>query len=320
MTSRTRAWRLLGVPIDCIAFQGGTELAPGALRASGLVAQARLEDAGDAQTRLRTAERDPASGLVAADEVFSVTRELRRMVAATADEAHPLLVAGGCCTLLPGVMGGLRADGEDVGLVYLDGHVDLYDGRTSPTGEAADMPLAVLLGAGPPAWAEAAGPAALLAPPDVTLLGPRDEAEARGLQSLLPDDFPGMTYLDASAVVKGAPGDLGAETASRVAREHADGFWVHLDLDVLDELVFPATDYLSAGGLDWPTLCAVLTPLVRHPGCRGLDVTCFNPEKDPGGVAARKLVGVLSELTLQAGTFPRPRSAGSVPFGSPNRR
>jgi arginase len=47
-------------------------------------------------------------------------------------------------------MGGLRAEGEDVRLVYLDGHVDLYDGRTSPTGEAADMPLAVLLGAGPP--------------------------------------------------------------------------------------------------------------------------------------------------------------------------
>ena len=48
------------------------------------------------------------------------------------------------------------------------------------------MPLAVLLGAGPPAWAEAAGPAALLAPPDVTLLGPRDEAEARGLVARCP--------------------------------------------------------------------------------------------------------------------------------------
>lgn len=297
MSSRTRTWRLLGVPIDCIARQGGTELAPDALRAGGLVARARLEDVGDAQTRLRTPERDSASGLVAAEEVLSVTRELYRLVAAAADESHPLLVSGGCCTLLPGVMGGLRAEGEDVRLIYLDGHVDLYDGRTSPTGEAADMPLAVLLGAGPPAWAEAAGPSARLAPQDVTLLGPRDEAEARELGSPLPADFPGMTYLDARAVARGAPAELGFETASRVAREHAAGFWVHLDLDVLDELVFPATDYLAPGGLDWPTLCAVLTPLVRHPRCRGLDVTCFNPEKDPDGVAARKLVGVLTDLT-----------------------
>jgi hypothetical protein len=80
MSSRTRTWRLLGVPIDCIARQGGTELAPDALRAGGLVARARLEDVGDAQTRLRTPERDSASGLVAAEEVFSVTRELYRLV------------------------------------------------------------------------------------------------------------------------------------------------------------------------------------------------------------------------------------------------
>jgi arginase len=297
MDSLTRTWRLLGVPIDSIARQGGTELAPDELRAGGLVARARLEDVGDAQTRLRTSERDSASGLVAAQEVLSVTRELSRLVAAVADESHPLLVAGGCCTLLPGVMGGLRADGEDVHLVYLDGHVDLYNGRTSPTGEAADMPLAVLLGAGPPEWAEAAGPSARLAPQDVTLLGPRDEAEARELGSPLPADFPGMTYLDAPAIARSAPAKLGSETASRVAREHAGGFWVHLDLDVLDELVFPATDYLAPGGLDWRTLCAVLTPLARHPRCRGLDVTCFNPEKDPDGVATSKLVDVLTELT-----------------------
>ena len=40
----------------------------------------------------------------------------------------------------------------DLGLVYVDGHLDFYDGVTSPTGEAADMPIAVLLGDGPAPW------------------------------------------------------------------------------------------------------------------------------------------------------------------------
>ena len=37
-----------------------------------------------------------------------------------------------------------------IGLAYIDGHVDIYDHRTSPTGEAADMPVAALLGLGWP--------------------------------------------------------------------------------------------------------------------------------------------------------------------------
>ena len=38
------------------------------------------------------------------------------------------------------------------GLAYLDGHLDLYDGRTSTTGEPADMPVSVITGRGPAAW------------------------------------------------------------------------------------------------------------------------------------------------------------------------
>ena len=64
---------------------------------------------------------------------------------------------GGCCSLLPGALAGARRVDGRVGLVYLDGHLDLYDGVTSPTGEAADMPISVVLGRGPQAWVDAAG-------------------------------------------------------------------------------------------------------------------------------------------------------------------
>jgi arginase len=49
----------------------------------------------------------------------------------------------GGCSLLPGLAGARRTYGR-VGPAYLDGHLDLYDGVTSPTGEAADMPISVV--------------------------------------------------------------------------------------------------------------------------------------------------------------------------------
>ena len=43
-----------------------------------------------------------------------------------------MLVLGGCCTLLIGVMAALRDNGTDAGLLFVDGHLDCYDGASSP--------------------------------------------------------------------------------------------------------------------------------------------------------------------------------------------
>ena len=54
-----------------------------------------------------------------------------------------------------------------MGLAYLDGHLDLYDGQTSTTGEPADMPISVLTGNGPVAWSAQIG-APLVGPGQLT--------------------------------------------------------------------------------------------------------------------------------------------------------
>ena len=194
------------------------------------------------------------------------------------------------------MLGGLRHHGDDVALVYLDGHVDLYDGRTSPTGEAADMPLAVLLGLGPEPWLRAAGPRARLQPTDITLLGPRDEDEARANGSVLPSDLPGLRYLDAAHLKQSDRHKLATAIAEDLTRRHGGGFWVHVDLDVLDESAFPATDYLMPGGLDWPELTALLLPLAGAPACRGVSIACYNPVKDPDRRHARRVVSLIHQL------------------------
>ena len=214
MGSATRSWHCLGVPIDCTAQPGGTELAPNVLRQQGLGTSGRFVDLGDTETQLRTPSRDPYSGVVASEDVVSLTAELRERLALRPDPGTRLLVLGGCCTLLPGVLAGLREGGDDVALVYLDGHIDLYDGRTSPTGEAADMPLAVILGFGPQSWVEAAGGRGNLQPGEVTVLGPRDEEDARAHGSVLPADIEGLRRFRLHLIDSQEPGQSDDHTAA----------------------------------------------------------------------------------------------------------
>lgn len=61
-----------------------------------------------------------------------------------------------------------------------------------------------------------------------------------------------------------------------------------MDVDVLDEAVMPATDYLMPGGLDWEELAELLGPLCASPAVAGLSVGCLNPEKDPGGALTQR--------------------------------
>ena len=76
-----------------------------------------------------------------------------------------------------------------------------------------------------------------------------------------------MTHLDVDAITADGQG-----VGARVEGELATGpgrFWLHLDVDVLDEAVFPATDYLMPGGATWDELLAVMRPLAASPGARG---------------------------------------------------
>jgi arginase len=65
-----------------------------------------------------------------------------------------------------------------------------------------------------------------------------------------------------------------------------DGFWVHLDADVLDDEVMPAVDSRQPGGLSYAELIELLRVLLRSELAVGMQVTIFDPELDPtGGIA-----------------------------------
>jgi arginase len=284
----------LGVPIDCTGEPGGTELAPDALRRAGVIERLGAVDAGDAPVAIRGTVRDPDSGVLALDSVVATIGGVRGAVGGLLQSGRwPLLLAGDCTATI-GACAALRDHHRSVGLVYVDGHVDLYDGSTSPTGESADFPLGVICGLGPPALRSAAHEIEpLIEPAKIAVVGARDHAEATDLGSSLPADVdPELLDLDADTVRGDGPAVTGELAAAHAGRD-AEGFWLHLDLDVLDQVEFPATDYLMPGGLTWPELTQLIEAPARSPACLGLTLACFNPEKDADGSDAARIVELL---------------------------
>jgi arginase len=81
-----------------------------------------------------------------------------------------------------------------------------------------------------------------------------------------------------------------------VLRSHGLPYWVHFDVDVLDQTVMPAVDSPGSPGIDPDQLVELLARLVANDACIGLTVTIFDPDIDPDGKYASFLVGLLGDV------------------------
>ncbi|HEX6588697.1 MAG TPA: arginase family protein, partial [Longimicrobiales bacterium] len=86
---------------------------------------------------------------------------------------------------------------------------------------------------------------------------------------------------------------VAASAMTRLSERGVDGVWIHFDVDALDSTLMPAVDSPEPGGLTADEAVELLDALVAHPLARGLQVTIYDPDRDPDGVAAIVLVDVL---------------------------
>jgi arginase len=276
---------VIDAPLDSSGKGRGEELAPAALRQAGLVERLGAQDAGEADARIRDDRRDPVTGVIGADDVRRASAAIAEGVRAIREAGSRALVLGGDCTILLGVFQALPAG---TGLWFVDGHADFYDGETSPTGEAADMDLSILTGHGPHGLLESSDP--LIDPAAVVLLGHRPDELGPdvALESARVD--PAIHALTAPEVRERGATGTGEEAAARLADRPA---WLHLDLDVLDETALPAVSYSQPLGLDWDELVEIARPLAAAPNLIGVSVADFNPDRDPDGAHAHRVVEAL---------------------------
>jgi arginase family enzyme len=282
-----RRLALLDAPLDSSGEGRGEEHAPAALRAAGLVQRLGARAAGEADARIRDARRDPETGVIGAADVRRASAAVASGVRSLLDGAEVPLVVGGDCTLLLGVFGAVR---PGTGLWFVDGHADFYDGESSPTGEAADMDLAILTGHGPSGLLDRRP---LLDPAAVVLLGHRPDELGSDVAEENARLDPAIHAVTAPEIQARGAATVGADAYDRMAERPA---WLHLDLDVLDEAALPAVSYPQALGLSWDELVALAAPLVAAPNLIGVSVADFNPDHDADGRHARLVVEALERL------------------------
>jgi arginase len=284
----------MGVPIDSIGSPDGgppfgTEVSPAELRARDVVNRLGAADHGDMAVRVTGSQRDPVSGIVGWPSVGTMIADVRTAVGQLVSTGERPFLLGGCCSLVMGAVAGTKDQLGGVGLVSVDGHIDLYDNQTSPTGEAADMPTAALLGMGWPGILTELGSGPVLTGSQIAVLGARDPDEARDVGDM-PERL-GITVTSGAACAA-AP----ARAADAVIEAFAVAgmpYWLHLDVDVLSRDVFGATDYLMPDGLDLAQLTELLSRFGADDGLAGFSVGCYNPSKDPGGRCGDDLADVL---------------------------
>jgi len=236
--------------------------------------------------------RDPATQILNPARIRDFSIMLADVVGPVVARGSFPVVLGGDCSILLGNLLALRRTGRRHGLLFLDGHADFYQPAASPTGEAAEMDLALVTGRGPDILANIEGLRPLVRDEDVALLGRRDaeEADGNGSQPLPPAIF----AQDLRELRR-----VGAHEAARAAIAHLtrpelDGFWIHLDADVLDDAIMPAVDYRIPDGLSWEELEIILGAALRSKRALGINITIFNPALDKTGMIARDLVNNLA--------------------------
>ncbi|GGZ16032.1 arginase family protein [Streptomyces nitrosporeus] len=200
------------------------------------------------------------------------------------------LVLGGDCSIQLGAALALRRIGR-YGLAAIDGSADFrHPGNSDHVGAAGGEELALSTGRGQADLTGLEGLGPYLRDEDVRLFGMRDGDPDRAE----------MAALEISNATVGEIRERGATGLARDAVRSLevpalDGFWVHLDADVLDPSVMPAVDSPDDGGLFPEELAALLAPLLRSPRCIGLNVTIYDPDLDPDGTAGTLLTDLVVE-------------------------
>jgi len=273
----------------------GVELLPKALRAAGLLERLNAEYGGIvAPSSPYNHSRDEETKLLNAEAIKEYSLKLAEVVKRQLHKNKFPIVIGGDCSILIGNLLALRRLGR-YGLFFIDGHSDFYLPEESPTGEVADMDLAIVSGHGPEILSDLDHLEPLVKEQDIVVFGYRDSAQSAqyGCQ-----DIKKATMVNAVELVDVEK--LGLQNAfslgiQTLLKNELSGFWIHLDADVLDDSIMPAVDYRLPDGITFSELSNLLKLLLLSKKAVGISVTIFNPTLDKDDSITRNFVSSIVE-------------------------
>jgi len=286
----------LGLRPPATGKEPGVRRLPDRLRAHRLLERIGAADGGRIPAPRYDPAIDPTTGARNAQAIASYSLQLAAAVQPIVSSESFPLVLGGDCSILLGPLLALRRQGR-FGLCFIDGHLDLLTPETSASKGAAGMDLALAIGHGPDLLANLDGLRPLVQDSHVVALGYRGGTDGYGALTEQATRLP-LLWLPLTDIRNQGPLAAAEAALSLFEREGLKGFWIHLDVDVLDDTVMPAVDSRQPDGLSYEELSAVLRRLLLSQLAVGMEVTILDPDLDPDGRIIESFVGFLEEAFI----------------------
>jgi arginase len=269
---------------------GGVAMLPKALLAAGLAERIGARRGDEVPAPPHEEKVDAATGVLNLAGIAAYTVTLADAIDPLLAEGDVPVVLGGDCSILLGCLLAVRRRGRQ-GLLFLDGHADFFQPAAEPKGEVASMELAIAVGRHDTVLARPEGRSPLVAEEDVVAFGRRDEQDS--------DEYGSQRIEDSAVELINLTRirEVGIAAATRQALDRLawlDGFWLHLDADVLDPRIMPAVDHIVEGGLSWDELVHVLRRAFVTGRVIGMDITILNPALDKDGSIVRSFVDTVA--------------------------
>jgi arginase len=270
--------------MDLGSGRRGVDMGPSAIRIAGL--HQRLAELGhkvidDGDFDIHNMEELKVGSLRARylDEIRQANKTLAAAVQGVLKRGHFPLVLGGDHSIAVGTVSGVaahaRTRGKKVGVLWVDAHSDINTPATSPSGNVHGMPLAALLGLGPPALTGIGGRFKKVLPENVALVGIRsvDEGERTHLRKLGVHVYT-MADIDRHGI------HIVMEKAIENVTRDTGMVHVSFDLDSVDPSLAPGVGTPVKGGLDYREAQLIMESLADAGVMTSLEMVEVNPILD----------------------------------------
>lgn len=202
------------------------------------------------------------------------------------------IILGGDCSILIGNAIALRKIGT-FGLFYLDGHTDYIPPQLSPSGGVAGMDLAIVSGLGHEKLTNIYNLKPYFLEENIFCVGNAETDDEEYVEQILNSK---IHYFDLENLRKNGFGKTSENFLQIIHDKKLDGFFIHFDVDILNDKIMPAVDSRMEDGIDYNDLKEILQPLINNEKCFGIEITILDPDYDEHGVYTQPFVENLIQI------------------------
>jgi arginase len=292
--------RVIGVPLDLGQSRRGVDMGPSAVRVAGLEARLEalghvVEDAGNIAVAIpeQKKEGDPRAKYL--KEITATCTKHAELIIKTLEAWKVPLVLGGDHSVAAGTVSGVaqfyRRQKQNIGLIWIDAHSDINTPESSPSGNVHGMPMAAILGLGPPELANLYDFSPKVSADNCVLVGVRD-IDAIEKEHVRKTGIKVFTMRDIDE--RGMR--VVMEDALRIAGHGTAGYHVSLDMDWIDPEDAPGVGTPVSGGATYREAHLAMEIIADHGRMLSFEIVEVNPVIDEKNQTADLAV----ELALSA--------------------